>query len=275
MQSQRYKPSSRAGPGARYGERGDIVQVGLSSQSVHEESLPFLSDRTGPAQATAIATFHPGGWKGMEADVGVCHSFGGTPLYMHPLLCLYSLQQSYSPELPESCHCSPHWIPLDHFGLTTKPPQELQRALGRCSRPQTVLFMHPQSTFVTLCWGLFWSHYTSPNCTRVWSWQCLAVQELWWPWAGRPDLSCRNPDSFLGAKRSPLTSSTKAVSGWAHIHTECWVSLSSSAVPQVPLPWTCRDLSVSAGNEWRKTNNTHLMCKAETTSAYIFLSWNK
>lgn len=50
------------------------------------------------------------GWRlSPVADVGGCHSFGGTPLYMHPLLCLYRLQQSYSPELSDlkavpACH---------------------------------------------------------------------------------------------------------------------------------------------------------------------------
>lgn len=39
--------------------------------------------------------------------------------------------------------------------------------------------------------------------TRVWNWQSLDVQVLWWPWTGMPDLSYRNQGSSLRAKRSP------------------------------------------------------------------------
>lgn len=72
----------------------------------------------------------------MEADVGVCHSFGGALLYMHPLLCPCSLQQSYSSELPESCPClslqptqQGHHSP-GSLWATTKPPTIVTESFG-------------------------------------------------------------------------------------------------------------------------------------------------
>lgn len=190
--------------------------------------------------------FNPGGWKGTEADVGVWHSFGGASLYIHPLLCLYSLQQSYSPELPEGCPClslpvtaahtSRHsgapfpWIPLgwppnhhNHYRL---------RELWGDAADHNFVYASPKY----FCHLMLRLVLISLHCTRVWSWKCLAVQELCWPWACTPDLSCRNPNSSLGAKRFPLPSSPRAVPGQTHIHSVLGVFVQLSCAPGPPCP---------------------------------------
>lgn len=135
-----------------------------------------------------------------------------------------------------ACHRSPHeqaqWgtIPLDPFGLTTKPPQSLQaqRALGRCSRPQFCLcipkillspYAEACSDLITLYQGVKLEVF---GCPRT-----VLAMGLY----ARPQLQ-----KSLGAKRSPLPSSPRAVPGQTHIHSVLGVLVQLSCAPGPPCP---------------------------------------
>lgn len=198
MQSQRYKPSSWARLGTRCREWGDIVQV----------ALRFLSDRTGSAQATLPQPLSIQGDGRGQADVGVCHSFGDTTLYVHPVLCLYSLQQSYSPELPESCPClSLQPTQADTFPWITlgQPPNyhnsyRLRELWGDAADHKQFCLCIPKtllSPYAEACSDLITLHQAVLGCEAgsVWLSKNCGGHGL----VGQTSVA----DSSLGAKRSP------------------------------------------------------------------------
>lgn len=220
----------------------------------------------------------------MEGDRGWCRSvtqFWGRFLVHSPSAlpvqpsAILQPWASWRLSLPvPACHRSPHeqaqWgtIPLDPFGLTTKPPQSLQaqRALGRCSRPQFCLcipkillspYAEACSDLITLYQGVKLEVF---GCPRT-----VLAMGLY----ARPQL--QKSKQFPWSQEVPSTQQPQSCP-WTNAHPLSAGCLCPTQLcPRPPLPWTCRDLWVSAGSESKKTHNTHLMCKAETTSAYIFL----
>lgn len=169
--------------------------------------------------------------------------------------CHWSQHKHHSPGLPWAYHKTTKLCAL--------------RALGEMQQSANNSAYASQKYCVSSCWGLFWSHYTPPECETgsVWMSKCC----------GGRGLVCQTSATEIKAVLSELRDHHwPAAAKLFSVHAERWVSLSNSAVPQVPPVLNAYGtFLVSAGNEWKKTDNTYFMCKAETTSAYIFLSWNK
>lgn len=181
------------------------------------------------------------------ADVGGCHSFGGTPLYMHPLLCLYRLQQSYSPELSDlkavpACHWSQHkqhsgapfpWItsgqlPNHHSSY------RLRELWGDAAEHKQFCLHIPKtllSPYAEACSDLVTLHQTVPGCKAgsVWmSRNCGGHGLVGQTWDAEIRAVPLEPKGHHWAAAPKLSLDKR-------VHTECWVSLSNSAAPQVPL----------------------------------------